>query len=55
MTIIILVLVASVLSSILVVAAGILSSRTDRRERYVESYFEVAADLPGDVRPEPAE
>lgn len=55
MTVIIFLLIASVVSSILVIAAGVLSSRIDRRERYVENYFEVAADVPGSVRPEAAE
>lgn len=55
MTLFVLLLVASVFSSILVVAAGILSSRVNRRERYVETYFESYNEVPGDVRPEPAE
>lgn len=55
MTVIIFLLIASVLSSVLVIAAGILSSRIDRRERYVENYFEIAADVPGNARPEAAE
>lgn len=38
---------ASVFSSILVLAAGILSSRMNRREDYVETYLNEAVDLVG--------
>jgi archaellin len=48
MTLVILVLIASVFSSVLVIAAGMLSSRTNRRERYVESYLETATETPAD-------
>jgi hypothetical protein len=38
---------ASVFSSILVLAAGILSSRMNRREDYVETFYVEAVDLAG--------
>jgi hypothetical protein len=36
---------ASIFSSILVLAAGILSSRVNRREDYVETYLREAVDM----------
>jgi hypothetical protein len=48
MTLVVLVLIASVFSSILVIAAGMLSSRANRRDRYVEDYLEAAAEVPAD-------
>jgi hypothetical protein len=40
---------ASIFSSILVLAAGILSSRVNRREGGIETYLSEAADLPKGV------
>lgn len=49
MTLIIILLVASVVSSVLVVAAGILSSRTTAPDEFVETYsLAETGELPGE-------
>lgn len=49
MTIIIALLIASVVSSVLVVAAGILSSRSTGPEEFVETYMsDDSGDLPAE-------
>lgn len=45
MTLVILFVIASVFSSILVIAAGMLSSRSNRRERFVETYYTEPAEM----------
>lgn len=45
MTWLLVLLGASVFSSVLVLAAGILSSRMNRRDEYVETYLTEAIDL----------
>lgn len=56
MTLFIVLIIASFLSSILVIAAGILSSRMTPAEEYVETYFvEEQADPVGDGIPQIAD
>ncbi len=55
MTLFMVLLVASVLSSILVVAAGVLSSRMTPAEEYVETYLIDEQEEPLDGIPQTAE
>ena len=55
MTLFLVLLVASVLSSILVVAAGVLSSRMTPAEEYVETYFVDAHEEPLEGLPQTTE
>lgn len=53
MTWLIILLVGSILSSILVLAAGMLSSRMNRHEDLVEVYEEFAQEAPSDTVSQP--